>query len=102
MKSIMQKKDNRCYLCMLLHGNDYIYPIIHKHHVYRGKNRRISEENGFTVYLCPNHHVYGPYAVHNNKELLRLLEKRCQEIYEESHDRKEFEKLLGKSFLEED
>ncbi len=64
-QSIMHKKDGTCYLCMMK-GNDRTYTVVHEHHVYDGPNRRVSEENGFKCWLCLEHHITGPEAVHNN------------------------------------
>ena len=62
--SILHKKDGTCYLCMRLLDNYSQYRIVHEHHVYPGNpNRRISEENGFKVYLCPGHHEFTMAAV---------------------------------------
>lgn len=98
-KSIMQVKDRRCYLCMLLDGNGNKHTVIHEHHVYPGCNRAVSEANGFKVYLCPEHHVIGPEAVHNNEENKKLLQRQCQMTYEEEHTRAEFMALIGKNYL---
>ena len=98
-KSIMQVKDNRCYLCMKFYGNDYVYPVIHEHHIYPGKNRQVSEAHGFKVYLCEQHHTWGPEAVHNKREYLEMLQIECQEIYEEDHTREEFYALIGHDFI---
>lgn len=49
MDSIMQNK-KRCYVCGL-------YAPVEEHHIFFGNpNRRISEENGFKVWLCAEHH----------------------------------------------
>ena len=96
--SIMHQKDGTCYLCML-QGNNRTYPVVHEHHVYDGPNRRISEENGFKCWLCLDHHLIGPEAVHNNIDNMRILQRECQRIYEETHTRQQFRDLVGRNYL---
>lgn len=93
MKSIIQSK-KKCYICSAETG-------IHEHHIYFGTGKRkISEEHGFKVWLCQNHHQ-GTYGVHGTKghELDLFLKQTCQKKYEESHTRNEFIKLIGKNYL---
>lgn len=96
--SILQKKDGTCYLCRKLHG-DYRVQGIHEHHVFDGPNRSISEAEGFKVYLCTDHHLYGPQAVHRNHEMMFLVQQDCQRAYEQNHTRQEFVELIGKNYL---
>ena len=102
-ESIIQKKNGRCLLCQLLEGDTSIKRGLHKHHIYGGPNRTVSEENGFTCYLCRRHHMDGPAAVHNNSDNdnMRMLQKACQKIYERRHSRQEFMDLIGRNYLEE-
>ena len=66
-KSILHCKDGTCYLCMKLKGYYGTYPVVHEHHVWPGKpNKKISEDNGFKVYLCPEHHEFSEEAVHDD------------------------------------
>lgn len=74
------------------------YPL-HEHHVYGGTNRTVSEENGFKVYLCLQHHIDGPEAVHNNIENTRIIQRDCQETYEKTHTRQQFMDLIGRNYL---
>lgn len=99
--SIIQKKNGRCLLCQLLEGDTGTKRGLQKHHIFDGPNRQVSEENGFTCYLCRRHHTDGPAAVHNNISNMRLLQKACQKIYERRHSRKEFMDLIGRNYLEE-
>lgn len=89
-ESILQHKDNRCFLCMILHNNYVQYPEIDKHHVFRGKNRRASEEEGLTVYLCRRHHTAGEEAVHNNEEMDNLVKNYAKAAWCQNHTEKEF------------
>lgn len=91
MKSIMQD-EKYCIITGKPYG-------LHKHHIYGGPNRRISEEQGFYVYLTPEYHNMSNKGVHFNKELDLALKKACQCRYEETHSREEFIALIGRSYL---
>lgn len=97
--SIIQKKNKRCYLCQLVDNNYSEHRYIERHHIYDGPNRKVSEENGFVVYLCVKHHREGPAAVHNNSAMNRMIQKACQRVYERSHSREEFMALIGRSYI---
>ena len=73
---------------------------LHKHHIYFGNpNRRISEANGFWVWLRWDWHNGADYGVHFSRVLDLRLKQTCQEKYEESHSREAFRRLIGKSYL---
>lgn len=81
MKSILQEKDGRCYLCMALHG-DHSWKVTQEHHVIFGTaNRKLSEKYGLKVYLCLAHHEEGPEAVHKNAKLARMLKAQAQRAF---------------------
>lgn len=92
MRSIIQNT-KECYICKKQSG-------LHLHHIYYGKNRAISDKNGFVCYLCYEHHE-GTNGVHgkNGDELNTYLKRKCQEVYETNGKREDFMKLIGKSFL---
>lgn len=92
MKSIIQD-EKVCLVCGTPYG-------LHKHHIFFGGNRQVSEREGFTCWLCASHHT-GPYGVHFDKDLDTAIKQRCQAKYEETHTRAEFLKLIGKNYLEE-
>lgn len=98
--SILHYKDGTCYLCMKLNCDCRKHPVVHEHHVFGGYRRAVSEENGFKVYLCIQHHVDGHEAVHNNQKNMRLIQEDCQRKYEETHTRQQFVKLIGRNYLE--
>ena len=86
---IVDTAKGECFLCRM------------EHHVfYGGGLRQVSEENGFKVYLCREHHKDGPRAVHNCRETRELLCRIFQRKYEETHTREEFEALIGRNYLE--
>lgn len=94
MDSIMQNK-KRCYVCGL-------YAPVEEHHIFFGNpNRRISEENGFKVYLCQEHHR-GMIGVHGRlgHALDVKLKQECEKKYlNKGHTIEEFINLIGKSYL---
>lgn len=93
MKSILQK-EKRCYLC----GS---YEWLEEHHIFFGNpNRRISEANGFKVFLCHWHHNEPPNGVHHNRRADLKLKQECQAKYESmGHSREEFIRLIGRNYL---
>lgn len=95
MKSILQT-EKECYFCKDLR--------VEEHHIYFGPNRKVSEKNGFKVWLCNLHHTgsisgISKYAVHFNRKKDLELKKECQRIYERNHTRASFIKLIGRSYL---
>lgn len=98
--SIMQRKDGTCYLCRKLHGDWSRKQPIHEHHVFGGvANRPLSEEYGLKVYLCMEHHVAGPEAVHTNKEIMDMVRKDAQRKFEKEYDL-DFREIFGKNYGE--
>lgn len=87
-----------CYMCMK-RGDFSPKPHLQKHHVFMGPNRRISEEQGFYVWLCPECHIFNSHAVHKDNEACRKLQREAQQAYERDHTREEFMSLIGRSYL---
>lgn len=81
--------------CFITGRTDYL----HKHHIYGGSNRIVSEEEGFFIYLIPEFHTTTAQGIHNDDEFLKAMQKICQHIYEENHTREEFIRLIGKSYI---
>ena len=92
MQSILQRI-KECYVC-------HSKTNLHYHHIYYGGKRTISDRNGFTCYLCFNHHE-GTYGVHGKygDALDMKLKVECQKKFEETHSREEFMKLIGKNYI---
>ena len=99
--SILHPDDGTCYLCRRLNHDYRIRGNLEEHHVFGGPNRRISEEHGFKIKLCQEHHRTGPEAVHQNIKSMRLLQEEVQRSYEKTHTRKQFMELIGRNYLEE-
>ena len=90
MQSILQN-EKYCWVC----GTTY---NLHKHHIYGGGNRQVSEANGFWIYLCAKHHNMSNDGVHFNKELDTTLKMVCQQEFERTHTHKEFMDRIGKNY----
>lgn len=73
------------------------------HHIYGGAGRRkISEREGFIVPLTNAEHNMSNQGVHFNKKLDLWFKCLCQSIYEKTHTREEFIKLIGRSYLDDE
>lgn len=95
MKSILQN-EKRCYVCGL-------YSPVEEHHTIHGNaNRKISEQNGFKVYLCYEHHR-GTLGVHgrlgHNLDL-RLKQDTEKRYLQQGHTKEDWIKLVGKNYLD--
>ena len=94
-KSILQD-EKKCYITGQTNN-------LHKHHIYFGNPlRKISEKNGFWVYLAGRLHNQSEDGVHgkNGHDLDLMLKRHCQMKYEETHTREEFMKLIGRNYLD--
>lgn len=91
MESIIQK-EKQCFVCHTTRG-------LHRHHVYYGPLRSVSEKNGFTVWLCGRHHNLSNEGVHFDRELDLEIKRLGQHAYEQTHSREEFMNLIGKNYL---
>lgn len=80
----MNTQKGICYRC----GR---YGPTELHHIFGGTaNRRLSEEDGLKVYLCPACHNQPPYGVHFNKNTMEWLHRVGQEAYESELIKKGF------------
>jgi len=90
LKKSIISNEKKCFLC----GN---HQNIEYHHCYGGPNRKISDANGFTVYLCHQCH----FEVTNNMNWKDgYLKALCQAAYEADHPRELFMKLVGRNYLD--
>lgn len=63
------------------------------------KLRDNSEEYGLKVYLCNDHHIYGPEAVHNNARIRHEMQRMAQREFEKRYDHAKFMEVFGRNFL---
>lgn len=93
MDSILSNDKSECFIC----GS---HQWIEKHHVFYGRGKRkVSEQNGFTVYLCHRHHNEPPDGVHFNIGVDDELKQTCQAAYEKTHSREQFTNIIGRNYL---
>lgn len=92
MKSIIQDK-KECIVCGSWNVED--------HHIFFGQaKRKLSEEHGLKVWLCPSHHR-GTIGVHgrDGHKLDMELKQLGQKAFEWKHSREEFMKVFGRNYL---
>lgn len=85
--SILTNDMEHCYICQS--------PFVEIHEIYNAGNRKISMKNGFCVPLCHKHHEY----VTLNADGSNYLKQKCQMVFEKTHSREEFMKLIGRNFI---
>ena len=91
-KSIISNA-RECYVCSSTYN-------LHKHHIYGGSRRNLSEKYGCWVYLCPPHHNMSDHGVHFNKALDNDLKGQCQKAWENKYgSREQFIDTFIKSYL---
>ena len=77
-------------------------PEPHRHHIFYGSRRNLSEKYGFVIPLAPHLHVCGKCSVHEhpNTGLDLRLKQMAQRYFEENiGDREDFIQEFGKSWL---
>lgn len=96
MKSIIQDT-KECFITGQTTG-------LHKHHIFGGANRDLSEKYGLTIWLISQlHNMGGDKCVHQNKELMQLVRRTGQLAFERVHGtREDFIKIFGRNYLEVD
>lgn len=92
-KNTILQCDKSCYVCGKQDG-------LHCHHIYYGRNRKTSDDNGLWCWLCYEHHE-GTAGVHgrDGAKLDMALKQACQKAYESSHSHEDFLKLIGRNYL---
>lgn len=90
--SVVVKDMKHCYVC----GS----PYVQIHHIFYGTaNRKISDQYGYVVPLCQEHHT-GSTGVHFNKPLDLHLKELSQEHFEANYGTREaFIKEFGRSYI---
>lgn len=92
MTRSLMSKDKTCYLC----GT----PLnLHKHHIYGGANRKLSEKWGCWCWLCERHHNMSNAGIHFDKDLDDEIKEVCQILWEKKNGTEEdFRAVFGKSY----
>lgn len=92
------KQTAECWLC----GANGAYDPLDRHHIFGGPYRKKSEKYGLVVYLCHSKcHIFGPLAVHNNKETMSKLHQYGQEeaMRENGWTTEKFISEFGRNYL---
>ena len=102
MKSIMQQKDGRCYLCQLLNGDFREKPTEEHHAIFGSSGRALSTKYGLVCYLCHEHHRTSKDAVHQNHDMAALIQDKAQRAFEAEYPDLDFMAIFGRNYkLEE-
>lgn len=91
--------DRECFLC----GANGARDPLDRHHIFGGSLRKKSERYGLVVDLCHNQcHIFGPNAVHHNKEAMLRLKQYGQKkaMLEQGWSVEEFIREFGKNYIE--
>lgn len=94
MRSIMLTEKGKCYVCGKV-------GFTHEHHIFPGTaRRRLSEEHGLKVYLCPHCHE----LIHGDEELSDILKRQGEEMWliENEKTIEDFIRVFGKNYIMED
>ena len=84
--------DRHCWECGTIQN-------LHRHHIFGGPNRNLSEKYGLVVDLCGPDHNQSNNGVHFNREFDLRLKQWGQRKFEETRSREEFINTFGKSYL---
>lgn len=101
MKSILQERDGRCFLC----GKNAGIDPLDLHHVYNAAAKKASEKYGLLVYLHHNQcHIFGKMSVHGNAKVDRRLKAFCQRkaMRHYGWTVSDFIEIFHKNYLEEE
>lgn len=94
MKSILQNK-KECYVCKT--------KLVEEHHIFFGSaNRKLSEQDGLKVWLCPEHHrgqrgVHGKDGATFNNYLKSIAQIEYMKYYNKTKE--EFIKRYGRNYI---
>ena len=91
-KSLLQTH-RECYITRRTDG-------LHRHHIYGGQYRELSEQYGCWVYLIGELHNLSGDGVHFNSALNLRLKRACQKAFERKYSHKKFMELFEVNYLE--
>ncbi len=97
--SILQAEADGCFLC----GRNGTEDRLDRHEVFGGAYRQRSKELGLWVELCHHaHHIFGPAAVHNDRQTDLALKQEAQRVAMDVYgwDTAEFIARFGRNYLD--
>lgn len=73
----------------------------HKHHVFGGANRKLSEKDGLYFYLRPEMHNMSDKGIHFNKDFMDYAHKVGQLAWQEYYNKtkEDFIQRYGRNYL---
>jgi len=72
------------------------------HHIFFGTaNRKVSDREGFFVFLSNEYHTGSSHSVHQSRAMDLMLKQDCQMKYEEKNSRESFVRLIGRNYLDD-
>ena len=82
-----------CFLCG--------WTATENHHIFEGSNRKKSDKDGLTVFLCHSCHNEPPYGVHFNRALDIHLKQIGQKAWMRHYNKtvEDFIREYGKNYL---
>ena len=98
VKSIIQT-EKKCYITGRTDN-------LHEHHVFYGRNRKLSEKYGLKIYLVGNLHNLGDYGIHGkyghelDQNIKQQVQKIAMEYYKWSVE--DFVRIFGRNYITED
>lgn len=99
IKASIVERGYHCYLCQIMEDK-WNFKDLQLHHIFHGTaNRKLADQYGCYVYLCPEHHLYGEDAVHRNNEVDVGLKKIAQVRFEQEYNHEKFMEVFGKNYL---
>lgn len=72
---------------------------LHRHHIWGGGRRALSEKWGCWVWLRADWHNMSSYGVHADHDLDMRLKQETQRRFEELHGHDQFMAVFGKNYL---
>lgn len=92
-KSIMQNDKSRCLICLRT------VPLEEHHVVFGTANRKLSEQYGLKVYICPECHRLRKDAVHRDAKRATALKAYAQSCFRIHYPELDFVKIFGRNYL---
>ena len=74
---------------------------LHRHHIFGGGRRGLSDRSGLWVWLAPEWHNMSGHGVHFNHELDLQLKQAAQREFEARYGHEKWMELMGKNYLED-
>lgn len=76
------------------------FPGSHKHHIFGGANRKLSERDGLFIYLTPDMHNMSDKGIHFNQAFMDYAHQIGREVWKKYYNKtdKDFIEEYGQAF----